>query len=150
MAKGVELFGSKELQRTFNTLGERVQRSVLRSAVSVASTPISRAAKANAPRESGLLKKSLGKKVVTNKEKQSVSAIIGPRRNVSGMHKGKLRKPSRYAHLVEKGFIDAAGRFHPPQAFLQPAYDQTQAQVLGVMRDKLATGVAKEAARGNK
>lgn len=150
MGSGMELFGSKELQRTFDQLGERVQRSVLRSAVSAAATPITRAAKANAARESGLLKRSLAKKIVTNKKRQSVTAIIGPRRSVSGTYKGKLRKPSRYAHLIEKGWIDKAGRFHAPQSFLRSAYEQTQGQVVSVMQDKLAAGVAKEAAKGNR
>src|SRR4051812_47249427 len=109
----MQLFGDKQLERVFKTLGERVQRKVLRSAVSVAATPVVKAAKQNANKESGLLKKSLGKKIVTNKQKQSVTAVIGPRRDVSGTYKGKRRKPSRYAHLVEKGHIDEAGRYVP-------------------------------------
>ena len=144
----MELFGDKALKRTFEQLGERVQRKVLRAAVTAAATPVSKAAKANAAKESGLLKKSLGRKIVTNKKRQSVTAIVGPRRGVSAQYKGKLRKPSRYAHLVEKGFIDQAGNFHPPQPFLAPAMETTKAQALDAMGSKLAAGVVREAMKG--
>lgn len=146
MAKqGLQLFGDKQLERTFKTLGERVQRKLLRQAVSAAATPINKAAKQNAAKESGTLKKSLGKKIVTNKRRQSVTAVIGPRRGVVGEYKGKPRKPSRYAHLVEKGFVDEAGNFHQPQPFLAPAMASTEAQVTNIMQSKLAAGIVKEA-----
>ena len=35
-ASGMKLFGDKELERKFTTLGERVQRRVLRGAISAA------------------------------------------------------------------------------------------------------------------
>lgn len=149
MAKaGLQLFGDKALKRTFERMGERVQRKLLRQAVSAAATPVNKAAKQNAAKESGLLKKSLGRKLVTNKRRQSVTAIIGPRRNVVGEYKGKPRKPSRYSHMVEKGFIDRSGKFVPPQPFLAPGMASTQRQAVGIMRDKLAAGVVKEAAKG--
>lgn len=144
----MQLFGDKALTRLFEGLGERVQRRVLRSAVTAASTPVNRAAKARAPKQSGLLKKSLGRKVVTNTKTQTVTAVIGPRTNIVGEFKGKKRKPSRYAHAVEKGFVDAAGNFVPPKPFLNPAMAATEAQAVGVLQDKLAAGVEREAKKG--
>src|SRR4051794_6246108 len=104
MAKpGLTLLGAKELERTFRTLGERVQRKVTRGAVNTAATPVVKAARARAAQESGLLRKSLGKKIRTYKQTGTVAAIIGPRTDVEGEHNGKPRKPKYYAHLVEGG-----------------------------------------------
>jgi HK97 gp10 family phage protein len=142
---GMTLLGAKELERTFRTLGERVQRKVTRQAVNAAATPVVKAAKAKAPQESGTLKKSLGKKVRTYKQTGTVTAIVGPRTDVEGEHDGKVRKPKFYAHLVEGGHIDESGNHVPAKPFLRPAFDETQGQALGVMADKLAAGVVKEA-----
>jgi HK97 gp10 family phage protein len=145
---GMELFGDKALARTFKGLGQRVQRRVLRQAVNAAGTPVAKAAKSKAAKESGLLKKSLGKKLKTYPERMTVVGIIGPRTNVTGEHNGKKRWPAKYAHLVEKGFINRAGEFVPPQPFLEPAMAETEGQAKAVMKSKLAAGVVKEAARG--
>jgi HK97 gp10 family phage protein len=140
-----QLIGDKQLEKLFKTLGERVQRKVLRKAVNKSATPLVKAARADAPKESGLLKKAMGKKVVTDKQRQSVTAIVGPRRNVVGQYKGKLRKPARYSHLAHNGFIDKDGNHHPGTPFLTKAQDETKGQVLDTLRDELASGVAKEA-----
>jgi HK97 gp10 family phage protein len=145
---GMKLEGDKALERKLRTLGDRVQRRVLRSAVNASASPVVKAAKRKAKKQSGTLKKSLGKKVLTNKKHQSVTALVGPRKGVQGTFKGKVRKPSRYAHLVEKGFIDEHGNHHAPQPFLNPAMQETQGEALGIMKSKLAEGVAKEAAKG--
>ncbi len=144
-----ELTGFKELEKTLRTLGERTQRRVLRSAVSAASTPIVRAAKANAndSKESGTLKKSLGRKLKTYTDTQTVVAVIGPRTNVTGTWKGKKRWPAKYAHLVEGGHIDEHGNYVQPKPFLRPAFDSTQGQAVEVMKSKLAEGVTREAAK---
>lgn len=147
-AAGLKLTGDKALERKLRTLGERVQRKVLRSAVSAAGTPVLKSARSKVKKRTGLLKKSLGKVIRTNKKTQSVAAIIGPRKGVSGEHNGKVQKPSRYAHLVEKGFIDEAGNHVPAQPFLNPAMAETEGQALNVMQTKLAEGVIKESSKG--
>lgn len=148
MAKDTfKLEGAKELDRKLRKLGEKVHRRVTRQAVGAAATPVVKAAKANADesKESGLLKKALGKKAVTYKKTQTVAAVVGARKNVVGEVDGKTRKPSRYAHLVEKGYIDEHGNYVPGQPFLRPALDQTGEQAMGVMQNKLASGIEKEA-----
>lgn len=148
MAKGgFILTGDKALERKLKTLGERVQRKLLRSAVNAASTPTLKAARQKAPKRTGLMRRSLGKKIVTNKKRQSVTAIIGSRKGVSGEFKGKPYRPSRVAHLTERGFINQHGTFVPPKPWLHPAMAETQGQAASVMQQKLAAGIAKEAAR---
>ena len=149
-ANGMTLLGDKALERKLKSLGERVQRRVLRSAVTASATPVVKAAKAkaDASKESGLLKRSLGKKTFTNKKRQSATAIVGPRKNVQGTYRGKLRKPSRYGHLVENPHIDSRGNYVPAKPFLNPAMRETEGQALGVMKSKLAEGVVREAMKG--
>jgi HK97 gp10 family phage protein len=147
---GVKLEGFTELEKDLKTLGERVQRKVLRSAVSAAATPVLKAAKAKTPKQSGTLKKSLGRKIVTNKKTQSVTAIIGPRRGVTGEYEGKERVPSRYAHLVENGHIDSAGNYVPGQPFLNPAMSEEEASAMTKLKDKLKEGIEKEAKKGQR
>jgi HK97 gp10 family phage protein len=133
------------LQKKLTKLGDKVARKVTRQAVNAAATPVVKAAKANVAVDSGLLKKSLGKKTITSKDKQFVSALVGAKKSVQGESNGKIQKPSRYAHLVEKGFIDAAGNHVPPQPFMRPAADSTASQAESIMAKKFADGVEREA-----
>lgn len=147
MANGMTLKGDKQLERMFRTLGERVQRKVLRSAVSASATPVLRSARAKAPRRSGLLRKSLGKKVVTNKKAQSASAVIGARKSVRGPDG---QRPARYLHLVEKPHIGPGGEYVPGQPFLNPSLDESKGQAEDVMAAKLREGVEREAMKGGR
>lgn len=147
MSASIQIDGLKELQRKLATLPERVQWKVMRPAVSAAATPVLKSARQKAKKRSGGLRKSLGKKIVTNKKTQSVTAIIGPRKDFQTEVNGKPYKPSRTAHLVEKGFINAAGEHVPGQPFLNPALAETQGQALGVLGTKLGEGIEKEAAK---
>ena len=142
-----QLIGDKELQRMFKTLGDRVQRKVARQAVNAGATPISKAAQAGAPEESGALKLALkgGKRLKTYKESGTVVAIIGPRTNVKTEVDGRPRVPAHYARLAEDGHIAANGEYVPGHPFLRPAFDQNESASLGIITDKLAAGVVKEA-----
>lgn len=149
MGKGMELQGGKELAKALKTLGVRVQRKVTRQAVNAACNPTLKAARANAPEESGLLSKSLGKKIVTYPEAMVIVGIIGPTTDVSGEFNGHPRVPWRYAHLVEGGHIDQYGNHIPGHPFMRPAYDSTEGQALDVMASKLGSGIEREAAKLN-
>lgn len=141
------VIGQKELERTFRTLGDRVQRKVSRSAVTAASTPIVKAATQNAAEDTGTLKLAMkgGRKVKTYSKTGTTIAVIGPRRQVKSEHKGKVKRPANYAHLVEGGHIAEDGSHVPAQPFLRPAYDQNEDRAQGIMADKFAAGVVKEA-----
>lgn len=144
---GATLTGAKELEKALKTLGERTQRKVTRQAVNAACTPILKAARANVEVESGLLKESLAKKIVTYPEAMTVVGIIGPDTQTKGEFDGEPRVPWRYAHLVENGHINPQGEFVPPHPFMRPAYDSSEAQALDVMKEKLGKGIEREAAK---
>lgn len=97
---------------------------ILRKALNEGTKPVLSSAKGLAPRESGQLRKSLGKKVKVYRESGAAVGLVGPRsgfkrqvtvekRKVSAVIGGKrttrrigavvYRNPVRYAHLVELG-----------------------------------------------
>jgi HK97 gp10 family phage protein len=95
------LEGGRELQTLFAELPKRVVNRCLRRAVQVGSAPILKTAKAKAPRESGLMKRSLTRRMKSRKGAHT--ATIGARKGFSGTYRGRKRVPSRYLHLVSKG-----------------------------------------------
>jgi HK97 gp10 family phage protein len=115
---------------------------------------------------SGLLRRSLW--VIVKTYGNSVMAIIGPKtgmkQEVAGRNKKKrLEDPAKIAHLVEFGTQPHAlgkgaslrkkiqhGDMHPgaqAKPFMRPAWDETQAQVRGLIEREVAAGLEKEAAR---
>lgn len=164
------LDGGDELARKLSKLSGKVEIKLLARAARAAAKPIVKAARAKAPRESGLLVESLGTFVKRYKRSKTAVAIVGPRRNfrvrkraqITGASKG--REPANYAHLVEGGtrphFQPHAiiggivfTAFHHPGIprgkfeFLKPAFDEHKSQAFGVMKRELSKGIAKEAAK---
>ena len=126
-------------------LERRIKRGGMRTALNKATTPILRKAKALAPRESGLLRRSLKKKVITNTKTDAVTVMIGADKSVTGTYKGKTRKPSRYLHLVELG----RGGPHPaaPRPFLRPAYESTKNEAVEIYKKELKGAIEKRTAK---
>lgn len=141
----ITLHGDKELAAIIRTLPDKVQRKLLRRAVTKGSTPVLRRAKQLAPRRSGLLRRSLKRKIKTYKG-GVVVAVIGPDKNVSGVVGKRKHTPGKIAHLVEYGH----GGKHPapPHAFLEPALESTKAQAVAIMEDTLRQGIISEASKG--
>lgn len=144
----IGLTGDKQLEKALRSLGPKIAKKVLRQAISAAATPVVKSAKANVTERTGLLKKSLGKKVKVNKRRGTASARVGARSNVQGEVDGKAHIPAKIAHLVELGHIAADGSHVPAQPFLRPAADENEHKAVQVMSDKLAAGIKKEAASG--
>lgn len=138
MAKsGVTLTGDKELDRMFQRLPERVQRKVLRQAVSAALTPVVKVAKRSVPVDTKTLKKSIGKKIKTYKNDGVVWGAVGVRKDEEKfvtVIDGKRRNPRLYAHLVE-------GR----TGFMRRTFDTTRSKMLSIMKKKLGSGIEREA-----
>ena len=150
MANGAQLLGDKELAKLLKTAWRACAAEGSASGGQRwLHSPSSKLLDRSALKQSGLLRKSLNKKLKTYPEKMTVVGIIGPRTSVVGEFEGKKRWPVKYAHLQEKGFIDESGKFIPPQPFLGPAMESTEGQALGIMRDKLAAGVLKEASQND-
>lgn len=142
-SSGFKVEGLEELQRKLKTLPGKVQKKLLRSAVTAGAKPIVAAAKAGAPERTGTVKLSIGRKVVT--KNGHATAVIGAKSNVQSEFKGQVEKPSRIIHLLEKGFIDRAGEHVPGKPFIEPALDQAGPAAVDAMADKLGKGIEREA-----
>ena len=155
--KGVDikLDGAKELRRFFEEAPKLAKKGI-RRAITKASTPVTRAAKKNAPRETGLLKKSITKRIKSYPS-GNVVAVIGASRAVSGtvtdmgsggnnkVRQHRKRVPANYIHLVEKGH---GGPYTAkPHPFLNPALQQTAQQAHKIAEATLREVVEKEIAR---
>jgi HK97 gp10 family phage protein len=128
-----------------------MQNKILRKAVGDASKIVLKTAKQKVPKgETGLLKKSLGRKISVNRRTGRVVAIVGPRTGYKSTKKGKkITKlgeqfkaaevnPVRYAHLVEKGTKHSA-----PKPFLRPALDNNLSQIKATMAQVIKDGLEK-------
>lgn len=110
-------------------LERRIKRGGMRDALNNASTIMLRKAKQLCPKgPTGLLKRSLTKKAVTNTAKDEVTVYIGSNKRTVGTYKKQRVKPSRYMHLVELGH--AGPHPAPAHPFLRPAYDATHDEVM--------------------
>ena len=101
------------------------------------------------PKESGLLRKSIAKKVKTYATSGTVVAVIGPRAGFGKVvvvdkktGRTQYRDPLHYSHLVEFGTKSTKA-----QPFLRPAYDGAKAAALALIESKAREEIAKEAAK---
>lgn len=112
LKESLNLTGDVELQNILKNLPDNIYRKVIARASRKAVGPVLRSARNKAPRETGLLRKSLGIKVKQYKRAGVTVALVGPRKGFKElvkvyMHGGKAnnvyRNPVSYAHLVEFG-----------------------------------------------
>jgi HK97 gp10 family phage protein len=151
MAFGVRarLTGLKDVLDRLAHLRKQTTRSkIARRALQMASTPILKTAKRLAPKETGLLRKSIGRRLKTYRRTGTVFVMIGPRygfKQLVTLASGKqhLRNPIKYAHLVELGTANA-----PPHPFLRPAWDAHKAQAEATIRRIVLEEITAEAAKG--
>ena len=152
--------GLQEMIQSLAGLKEAVIRRILRAAVSKGSQIIMKKAKQLASRETGLLRKSIGRKVKVYRTSGVAVAMVGPRigfRTTVTRKKGKLRPtptisdPVKYAHLVERG-TKPHGR-HPgfqARPFLEPAARGQTGAIRQAMAEEIRRQLEKEAAKALK
>lgn len=159
-----ELVGLKEALKALDGLSRTVRNKALRPAMTEASKLVQGAARALVPvGETGMLKKSLDRKVKTYRGSGVVVGIVGPRTGLAGARKGGKRltafgrkiaalgvNPGKYAHLVEGGHrmvghrpgLVAAGAVRP-RPFLRPAFERSREQAVAVIARRIAAELAK-------
>lgn len=137
--------GLAEAVKALDGVKKALRNKLLRKGLNKARSVLAKAAKAKAPRETGLLKKSIGGKVKIYPTGVGV-AVVGPR---VGFRKEVVRRrkkwfpvsvvanPVKYAHLVELGTSHAGAR-----PFLAPAFaagaSAVREAIAGAVRDGLA------------
>lgn len=141
MATDQFLKGDKQLIKNLEKLGLTVGNRVVRRAANSAMGVMVKAAKAKCPKDTGTLKKSLGKKAKTYKNNGITWVAVGPRTGFETIGEdGKKNDPNKYAHLVEKGTYKTKA-----QPFLRPAFDETKGKVLKDLEAKIKQGIQREA-----
>lgn len=154
------LDGVEKAWRALDTLKQGVRNKIKRKALTKGSQIVTRAAKANAPKESGLLRKSLSYRIRAYRRSGLVVAYIGPRLGFKAVYKGRNRDPIYYAHILERGrgavvpqkarllSEGKPGRVFgrkvkavPGTRFLERSFRSTKAQVEAAMLAELKAGV---------
>ena len=143
----IALRGEKKLLRTLATFKERVQGRITRQSINAMARPIVKEARKRAPRASKLLAKSIGIKVWYARKNGTYLAMIGPRTKMGGEYKGRKRVPTRYAHMVERGYTLRNGVHVPARPFLKPALTSQRQAALNIGKEKLRTLIQREVAR---
>lgn len=127
--------GLSDVTERLKNIDKGIRKKALRKACGAAGTIILKAAKARARKDTGLLRKSLGKKVKVYSSGVGV-AVIGPRlgfrQTVKRGGREMTANPVKYAHLVELGT-----RHSPAYPFLSSAIDATRAQVRDAMSEAI-------------
>ncbi len=136
------LQGDKALMRTLDRLPAAMQRRVVRPGVRAALSPINKAAKRKAPKETGLLKKSIGVKMKSFNRTGVIWGAVGVRKGFRKVIDGKPRDPRRYAHLAEFGTETV-----PARSFMRGAFDENKGKAFGILKTKIMLGLAREAKR---
>lgn len=168
-----ELQGLQSVLAALDKLKQGARNRILRKALTTAAKPMTKTAKELAPRETGLLRKSIGSVTRTNKS-GFVMVIIGPRvgfRKEVKLKKNRIfrqagtrtvfvpkptdeqltmvRNPIKYAHLVELGT-----RYRRAKPFLQPAFDRNRQGAIDTITriswDEIQKLAARAAAKGKK
>lgn len=123
-------------------LKKGLRNKYIRIALNKASGKIKDAVIAIAPSNTGALKKSFRIKVKNYKNRDIWVAIVGPKSDYTkkkgkykrGPNKGnpKIKRPSAYAHLLERGT-----KHMPKRPFLNPALQENKSLFLETLRSKI-------------
>ena len=117
------IVGVPEVLAQLEALKRSARNKHVRRGVNEGTKLLLKAAKAKCPQETGLLKKSLGRKVKVYRA--AIVGLVGPRRGykreVRVGRRTEVRDPAKYAHLAEKN-----------RPFLRPALSEAPAVVKAV------------------
>jgi HK97 gp10 family phage protein len=156
-ATTLTLVGDKRLLRKFDRLDRSVQRRLAAKHLSRGASPILKALRAAAPRQSGATSKSIRMRRPKPKRKGTRLFVIGPvlkefffRRTKTGKRVGtsakkaatlataEKRNPGKYSHLVERGH----GGPHPAPAHAWAG--PTFKRVASGVHQRIAAGLARD------
>ena len=126
------LQGGAELSVKLKGMKTKMQLSILKKALRQAIKPAVAQARATAPVDTGLTKKSVRTKVQDKRDKRGASAILGV-----------LRRAYYALYFVERG----TSRF-PARPWLVPAFEATRNAQLSTLIAALKTEILKAAQKG--
>lgn len=160
MKIAVKLNGLQDVMQRLNAVNGELRSTILRKATTAGAQVLTKEAKGRAPRETGLLRKSLGYKVRVYRGGELVLAMVGPRSGfkrsvvtlgsrgaISGTKAASkllaaggfagTRNPVRYAHMSEFGTSRSAAK-----PFLRPALNAAHDRIVEIMRQTIEAGIS--------
>jgi HK97 gp10 family phage protein len=161
--------GLQPVLRALAALPNAVANRVLRKALEKVSRPVLDDARAGAAKDTGALRRSMGRKAKTYRRTGTSVVVVGPRtkwqkvrkrgqegvKKLAGWARGfsdSPAVPTQYAHLVEFGAAphqQSQLRIrHPgarPKPFLRPAWDRHKDRVNAALRAEILAGIEREA-----
>lgn len=129
----MKLDGLQALAKRLEAIDKKVAKKAIKAAINQATKILTKEVKARVPVDTGLLRRSIGRKVKTYRQSGLVIGIVGPRANIVG---DDGDKPSKYGSLVEFGTSTS-----PARPFLRPAFDAAKDRMLAAMRDVLREAI---------
>jgi HK97 gp10 family phage protein len=149
----------KKIQKSLEEVIQQVQRRGMKDALSKSAQIGLKEARARAPQDKGVLKKSLKKRARTY-GKGGAFVIVGPDRRTKVMHNGKNISGAYHAHLVEFGHklvrggkLSKGGKVvgHvPPRPFMRPAFDTKKEEMKLKYATEVKAAIKRHAIRANK
>jgi len=121
----VKIDGLDEINKKLKNLDDKVARKIIKKGINDGTKIVLKEMKSLVPIRTGLLRKSLGRKVKAYRKSKLILGLIGPRMGFVRVINGKKVDPTNYAHLVEFGH----GRVKP-KPFVRPARDNTKNSVM--------------------
>lgn len=138
---GIRIIGDKQLIKKLKKLGPRIFKKSIKKALRRGAKPFVKTARGSAERETNTLRKSIGVRVKTYGRSGVIMALIGPRSSITGIGPdGRVRKPVKYAHLVEFGTDNL-----PARPFMRPAWEQNKQAASKRIPAEIRVEVEKEA-----
>lgn len=123
-----------KLFQKLSKLGTKVAKKVLRSSVAKASTPMVQEMRKAAPKDTGALKRSMGKKTKLNARAGVAYAVVGPRADFEVGDKTGRGRPAAYSNTVNKR-----------TRYKQKSFKASTPKALAIFRRTMAEGVTREA-----
>jgi len=146
----MRLEGMGKLRARLNTLPQEVHRKIMTPATRTGAKIIEEAATLMAPVRTGALQAAMDTRMRYYRKSGHVLAIIGPRSDfiieilspLAGRMglPGKRHRPSKIAHLVERGH--AGPHPAPAHPFMRPAADASAGPVFAAMSSIIAQRLA--------
>lgn len=114
MQANIRIEGLTAAIQRFKSAGGKIPSRSTKKALRASSKPVIAAAKVNAPRETGALRRAMSAKEKSYRSGKYQLAIVGPKnfKYASG------RNPGKYGHLVELGHRSRNGGFVAARNFL--------------------------------
>jgi HK97 gp10 family phage protein len=131
-ASGIEIVGDKEVQRILDEIAPNHARNLMRATIHGVASIIAKDAKANAPKDTGNLKRNI-------KAKRKKSPPDSP---VSEVH---IKSDGFYWRFIEYGTSGKTSQ--PERPFVRPAIDRARSNLSAIIREQFGQKLEKALAR---